>query len=1083
MNHTRWLRHYWAITVILALGIVTATGLAATGPVLVDQVLTFAFRRVLLNTAVPDGHLLLTVRKNVDEADFVDLNNLVQSTATAHLADIPHTLLNSGTLPTLIPWQGEELLTEQRLNVRFYDEAWRERVTIVAGDWPQVELPDANVVAVVIGEPTAVAYNLNIGDRLPLSKQPTALEAELWLEVAAIVQPIDGQDPFWYGELSPLRVRDDGRFLQYNALISRDTFFTLAANFFPEQSASFAWPVLIEPNGLTLGDIPILQDRLATLPDQLFQADPQIQLNTGLPSTVGNFAQQADDVRTPLTFLTATTALLAFFFVAMAAAMAAVRLRNEWDLLRSRGVGIGRLLGQQAIRTVFLILPAILLGGGLAWLLLRGLSVAGPLAAIREPDWTVVWPTAAWTAALVAAIACALVMLWPFVGLSRQPIASHLQEVYRPENASWWQRYYVDVILMAAGLILLGRFVSGGGLIALQDLGEGADWLLVLAPIAAMFGSMAILLRLFPPLLNAISHFLGRWPQAVPFLALAYSARSHRQATRLVMLFALTVALGIFAASVDDALTHNELDRAAYATGGGVRLLGSNVAVAPPDDQITAVTWRGNGSFNSPINGRYPDFDILAIDPDSFLQLADLRPDFASEPIEGLVGNMHPPTMNTGLSLPIPPTATNFSLWFSMPTDDPAHWAGISFDIKVADERDNVFLIPLEPTGDTDDSWRRYAGDLPTPPPSQLKSIWLRSRTYKPEFRENMAFDDITVTDANGEEILIDGFEAANLDAHEDIFWFRVNREDTTVYFVPDGFGARSGNVKLVMGTGLRGLRLGEWYGMAPVDTTVFEAPVMPVLVSKQFAELTAVTPGDELLVRVRQSAVHAHNLLVRVVGIVDYFPTMYEGDDAGFIVMLREPLLRIFNDSRHEAMLPNELLLATTPSPEVVNQAAEVIELTAVQRALRAFPLAVGLRSASLLGYILATVISLGGFAAHLVFIISQRRSQFAVLRAIGWDSNQLYGLLLLEQMVLVLSGLILGTGLGVLLAWLTLNNLNFDWGGLAAAPPFVVVWDWMALLRTYGLFMVTVLMGLGTAVLIIRRTGLQQALSVAVE
>ena len=644
----------------------------------------------------------------------------------------------------------------------------------------------------------------------------------------------------------------------------------------------------------------------------------------------------------------------------------------------------------------------------------------------------------------------------------------------------------MDVILVAAGLILLGRFVSGGGLIALNDLGEGADWLLVLAPIATMLGGMAILLRLFPPLLNGISHLLGRWPHSVPFLALAYSARSHRQATRLVLLFALTVALGIFAASIDDALTHNELARAAYASGGGVRLLGSNVAVAPPDDQVTAVAWRSSGSFNNSINGRYPSFGILAIDPDDFLQIARVRPDFVSEPsepIEALLRDMQPPEINLGLSLPIPPTATNFSLWFSMPTDDPAHWAGLSLDVKVADERDNTFLLSLEPTGEVDGSWRRFAVDLPTPTPTQLKSIWLRSRIYDSKEREHMAFDDIMVTDANGQETLIEGFEAASLDIREGVFWFHVNREDTTVYFTPDAFEARSGNVKLGLSVSRSGLQLGKWYGMAPVDTLQFSAPVMPVLVSKVFAELTAVTPGDELVIRVRQSAIQAQDLLIRVVGVVDYFPTMYEREEGGYMVMLREPLLTLFNDSRHEALLPNELLLASTPPQEVANQAAEVIELTAVQRALRAFPLAVGLRSASLLGYVLATVISLGSFAAHLVFITSQRRSQFAVLRAIGWDSNQLYGLLLLEQLVLVLSGLLLGTGLGILLAWLTLNNLNFDWGGLAAAPPFVVVWDWMALLRTYILFALTVVVGLGTAVFIIRRTGLQQALSVAIE
>ena len=89
MNHTRWLRHYWAITVILALGIITATGLTATGLVLVDQVLTFAFRRVLLNTAVNDGNLRLSLRQKVDEAGFVELDNRIQTATTSHLASIP----------------------------------------------------------------------------------------------------------------------------------------------------------------------------------------------------------------------------------------------------------------------------------------------------------------------------------------------------------------------------------------------------------------------------------------------------------------------------------------------------------------------------------------------------------------------------------------------------------------------------------------------------------------------------------------------------------------------------------------------------------------------------------------------------------------------------------------------------------------------------------------------------------------------------------------------------------------------------------------------------------------------------------
>jgi hypothetical protein len=334
--------------------------------------------------------------------------------------------------------------------------------------------------------------------------------------------------------------------------------------------------------------------------------------------------------------------------------------------------------------------------------------------------------------------------------------------------------------------------------------------------------------------------------------------------------------------------------------------------------------------------------------------------------------------------------------------------------------------------------------------------------------------------DDKGQEILLEGFEASG-ESHR--FWFRANPEKTSNFYFASGQEPFSGNIKLEFTFGTASINPGEWYGVVPFDQTQFSAVLLPALVSREYAALTAVSVNDQMLVRVRQSAVSAQPVLIKIVGIVDYFPTMYDEVEGGYLITLRDPLLALFNNSRHDAIQPNELLLAAAPSVEIANQAAQVIEVTAVQRTLRAFPLAVGLRSASLLGYILATVISLGGFAAHLVFIVSQRRNQFAVMRAIGLDNNQLYGLLFIEQLVLVFSGLLLGTGLGILLAWLTLNNLNFDWGGLAAAPPFVAVWDWQALLQTYGLFAVTVLVGLGTAVLIIRRTGLQQALSIVVD
>jgi hypothetical protein len=1067
----------------LLLGIITATGLAATGPVLVNQVLTFALRRNLLNAPVIEGNLQVSIHEQIDDAEFAQLDDRVQELVVSSLAVIPHDVFSSGTLPTLIPWRAGRLITSHRINVRFYGDDVRERVAIVSGDWPEREMLDGNGVAVVIGEPLAEAYELGIGDRLMANKQASGLEPDLWLEVAAIVQPLDGQDPFWFGEFSPLRVRDDGRFRQYSAIISRDTFFSLAASHFPDQSPGFNWPVLIDANKITLDHISELVQRLDNLPDQLRQIEPQLRLVTGLPVTVERFSEQANQVRTPLTFLTATPAFLAFFFVAMAATLSAIRVQGEWDLMHSRGMPTHRLLGQQMVRVLLLISLSILVGALLAGLTLRGLAIAGPLADISDPSWRADWPAATWTAVFIAAIACAVLLLWPFAGLSRRPTASRLRTVYRPEKASWWQRYYVDVLILALGLILLGRFVGGGGLIAGWAAGSRPDWLLVLAPIATILGGLAILLRLFPPVINAISHLFRRLPQTVPFLALAYSARSHGRAVRLVLLFTLTVALGIFASSVDDALTHNEIARARYAAGGEVRLVGTNTKALAPGNQVSSGAWRGNGTFHSPIDGGYPTYSVLAIEPDSFLGTVMLRPDFAREPVESLVRDLRTPDVATGVSLPIPSSARTLAMWLFMPTDDPDHWQGVDLDVKVADSNGDVSVLAMAPSGANEGGWQQWSVNLPSPPPTQLKSIWLRSLTYSPQFREFLAYDDVKVIDATGRETLLEGFEGSSGEGQVERFWGGTNPNSTYPYYYASGLAPLSGKIKLEFSFGSRGIRPGEWYGLISFDLDNFEAPVLPAIVSRSFAQLTASEVNDQMSLRIQQSNVRSMAVLIRIVGIVDYFPTLYEESVAGYLVTLRDPLLTLFNNRLHDAIQPNEQFLDHIPAPAIANQAAQVIDRLAVQRTLRAFPLAVGLRTASLLGYVLATLITLGSFAAHLVFTVSQRRGQFALLRAIGMETRQLFRLLLVEQMVLVFSGLVLGTITGVILTWLTLGNLNFDWGGLAAAPPFVAVWDWGATMRTFWLFAITVLLALAIAVFIIRRIGLQRALNIAID
>ena len=1083
MKQFAWISHYRLTLAILLVGSMIAVALVTTGPVLIDQVLTFAFRRVLLNAPAQDAHINLSIRRELDPETLSQMDSQVQQAVSSHLGPMPYSIYLTGILPTLIPWE-EVPNTNHKMRIQFYESGYQTRMMLLDGEWPDNEQLDHNLYAVVVGEPFASAYQLQVGDRIPLSKQAGAITPDIWLEVAAIAQPIDRKDPYWFGEISPLQTRFDGRFQHYGAIISKETFQEMASTHFSGQRPRFSWYVLIDWHQFNFNDIDTSLIRFSNLADSITDVNIHFQATADLIQTVSGFVQSAENVRTPLTFLTATTALLAFFFLGMVSTLSGDRFSSEWDLKRSRGVREERLIWIQMIRITLLLGMALLLSLAFTWGLLRALATAGPLAEIREPHWTFSTTSTGWEATALALLLCFFLILWPFFIGQQQYFVHRFQSAYRQTSAGWIQRYYVDVIITIAGLILLFRFVSQGGFIQEVQVENQADWLLVLAPIATIVGGLTILLRLFPLLLQGIGQIFKRRPHTSPYLALLYTARSHQQSTRLVILFSLTVALGIFSASVDDALTHNETLRARYASGGSVRLLGTSRGFElGGGDEITAV-WRGNAAVDAFIQQGLSDFELLAIEPDAFKQMVQLRDSFAQQPVSQLLEGMTPPDLSNNNHVSIPADATTLGLWLFMPTDDPEHWAGISLEAKVATEENNMVLIPLNFSGEIDGNWRYFSGDLPSPPPARLKSMWLRSRTYSPEFRENLAYDDITVTTQSGDSQIIEGFEEVSNSGDNRRIWFQVDtqQQSSLNYFIST-FTPHSGSKRLEFGFGRLGTVPIDWYGVAPFNLDEIEAVILPVLVSPRFLEETGASLDERILLRVRQSPVSIQLVMVKIVGVVDYFPTLYEESRLGYVVTLRDPLLTLFNNSRRQIIQPNELLLQSTPTDEQRNEAAQIITFENIEQTLRAFPLAVGLRTASLLSYILATAISLGGFVAHLVYTVSQRKGQFAVLRAIGLNDQQLYRLLLIEQIVLVLFGLLLGTGLGLLLTWLTLNNLNFDWGGVADAPPFEVVWDWQALGGTYLVFTAVVLLALGIALLIIRRTGIQRILRMAIE
>jgi putative ABC transport system permease protein len=161
----------------------------------------------------------------------------------------------------------------------------------------------------------------------------------------------------------------------------------------------------------------------------------------------------------------------------------------------------------------------------------------------------------------------------------------------------------------------------------------------------------------------------------------------------------------------------------------------------------------------------------------------------------------------------------------------------------------------------------------------------------------------------------------------------------------------------------------------------------------------------------------------------------------------------------------------------------SESWEAESVRTTLKSNPLSLGLRSVTFFGYALTSLLSLVGFASHFHSTVRQREVVYGVMRAMGLSARQLYGSMALEQLVLILASLGLGTVLGVLLNRFTLPRLPVSLGDRPPIPPFVPREDWLAVGQVLLILALAFILLLGLVTVLLWRARIHRVLRIGQE
>ncbi|HLV97226.1 MAG TPA: FtsX-like permease family protein [Ktedonobacterales bacterium] len=269
-------------------------------------------------------------------------------------------------------------------------------------------------------------------------------------------------------------------------------------------------------------------------------------------------------------------------------------------------------------------------------------------------------------------------------------------------------------------------------------------------------------------------------------------------------------------------------------------------------------------------------------------------------------------------------------------------------------------------------------------------------------------------------------------------------------------------------------------------------SPVIWAVVSQSFLDENKLAVGD-LFVAVPSEATFAQ-VQFRVGAVVQDFPTMYDRAGHGYMVVDLNDYLGVVNGlSGNDLFGPSEFWLrsvddggtlgrlrAALTQPEMGFQ--QVFDRRALQAAAEQNPLQAGLRGVLLLGVLAAGGLAVLGSLIYSALTARQRATQFAVLRTLGASGGQLVRLLLGEQLVVYLFGLLAGTALGAVLATATLPYLAFNAGQSDAAtqnvPPAVLTVQWPSVGLFYGCLVLALVLALLWMATYANRVGLGRTL-----
>jgi putative ABC transport system permease protein len=523
-----------------------------------------------------------------------------------------------------------------------------ETLIVVTGRLPNPYvslLSEGDVIEAMASEELANQFGVQVDDYYSLRTD----RGQIPVVIVGLWRPADPTAPYW-------DVKDEGWLF-----IHEETYKSVVADRVDDELINSVWNIVADGSSLHADDVPTLEEHILSIEAKAATLLPNTKLVISPLEALARYNANAPALTYLLFAFSVPILSLILAFIGLVAGLFVNQQRGEMAILRSRGASAIQVVWMSMLQGI--ILGAVALTGGVFlgnWIThsigkarsFLDFSATGGL----RVDMT---PQVLGYGLLGIAIILLIQVLLPTLSAAENTIVTYKQERARSLGVPWWQRFYVDVLLLIPAGYGLWQLLQQS-----KQALDGSETipdplqnpLLLLVPALGIFSVALFTLRLVPRFMDLVSRLLSPTKSVGVLMAARYLARSPALYNAPLVLLVLTLGLSAFTASL--ALTlDTQLDKQMrYEVGADMNIteLGTTFnentqnpiyTFGPVEDhlsipEVESVTRVGRYKFSAITPSGTLNGIFLGIDRLTFPSAAYWQRDFAAEQLGVLMNQL-----------------------------------------------------------------------------------------------------------------------------------------------------------------------------------------------------------------------------------------------------------------------------------------------------------------------------------------------------------------------------------------------------------------------------------------------------------